>query len=238
MRASLKTIFSSPEPRFGGKPLKVVRHATARVMRLRVDPRDGAVRLTLPKRASLRAAYSWVEEQRGWVEAQLGSQPAGTRLVPGTTIDVAGEPLALVHVPAGRSVRRIGPVLQVGGPAEMFEARVLRWLKGEALRVLEAETRALAARADIMVARVSVSDTRSRWGSCSASGDIRYSWRLILAPNLVRRATVAHEVAHRIHMNHGPAFKALERELLGESPAAARAWLRTHGESLHRYGRS
>lgn len=238
MRASLKTIFSSPEPRFGGKPLKVVRHATARVMRLRVDPRDGAVRLTLPKRASLRAAYRWVEEQRGWVETQLGARAEGRRFVPGMTIDVGGAPLLLAHDPASRSVRRDDAVLHVGGAAEMFEARVLRWLRAEALRVLDAETRALAARADVMVARVSVSDTRSRWGSCSASGDIRYCWRLILAPDFVRRSTVAHEVAHRVHMNHGPAFKALETDLLGESPARARAWLRAHGAALHGYGRS
>jgi len=207
-------------------------------MRLRVDPRDGAVRLTLPKRASLRAAYRWVEEQRGWVEAQLDACTAGTRLVPGMTVEVAGEALILVHDPASRSVRRAGAVLHVGGAPEMFEARVLRWLRAEALRVLDAETRASATKAGVKVARVSVSDTRSRWGSCSASGDIRYSWRLILAPDFVRRATVAHEVAHRVHMNHGPAFKALERTLLGENPAPARAWLRAHGASLHRYGRS
>lgn len=238
MRVSLKTIFSHPEPRFGGKPLKVLRHATARVMRLRVDPRDGVVRLTLPKRASLRAAYRWVEEQRDWVEAQLGACSKGPRLLPGMTIEIAGEALTLVHDPGSRTLRRTGAVLQVGGAPEMFEARVLRWLRAEAQRVLEADTRAVAARADVMVARVSVGDTRSRWGSCSASGDIRYSWRLILAPDFVRRATVAHEVAHRVHMNHGPGFKALEEALLGESPAKARAWLRAHGATLHRYGRS
>jgi hypothetical protein len=120
----------------------------------------------------------------------------------------------------------------------MFEARALRWLKREALRILDSETRAFAARAGVSVGRVGIGDPRSRWGSCSASGDIRYSWRLILAPPFVLRSTVAHEVAHRVHMNHGPAFKALEQELLGESPAPARAWLRANGPGLYRYGRS
>lgn len=237
MPASLKTIFSRAEPRFGGKPVKVVRHASARVMRLRVDPRDGAVRLTLPRRASLRHAYAWVEAQRPWVEEQLAKLPSRQRLVPGVALEVAGEPLTLAANPAGRGVRRQGGSLLVGGDPDLFEARVVRWLKTEARRVLEAETRVLAARAGVTVRRVSVGDTRSRWGSCSAAGDIRYSWRLILAPAFVRRSTVAHEVAHRVHMNHGPAFKALERELLGESPAAARAWLRAHGPGLHGYGR-
>ena len=120
----------------------------------------------------------------------------------------------------------------------LFEARVLRWLKREALRVLDAETRAVAAQAGVTVGKVSVGDARSRWGSCSAAGDIRYSWRLVLAPAFVLRSTVAHEVAHRVHMNHGPAFKALERELLGESPAVAREWLRANGAKLYSYGRS
>lgn len=237
MRAILKTIFSKAEPEFAGRRVQVVRHAGARVMRLRVDPRDGAVRLTLPRRASLRHAYAWVETQRPWVEEQLARLHSRERLVPGIALDVAGEPLTLVSQPSGRGVCRKDGLLLVRGDRELFEARVLRWLKAEARRVLEAETRALAAQAGVSVRLVSVGDTRSRWGSCSAAGDIRYSWRLILAPDFVRRSTVAHEVAHRIHMNHGPAFKALERELLGESPAAARAWLRAHGTQLHRYGR-
>lgn len=238
MRASLKTIFSRPEPRFGGKSVKVVRHAAARLMRLRIDPRDGAVRLTLPRRASLRQAFAWVETQRPWVEAQLADIPAGTPLKPGLVIEVGGQPLALLSQPDVRTTRREGDELRVGGSQDLFEARVLRWLKSEAKRVLEAETRAVAQTAGVTIHRVSVGDTRSRWGSCSTNGDIRYSWRLILAPSFVRRSTVAHEVAHRVHMNHGPAFKALERKLLGESPSAARAWLRVHGDGLHGFGRS
>jgi predicted metal-dependent hydrolase len=209
MRASLKTIFSNPEPSFGGKPVKVVRHASARVMRLRVDPRDGVVRLTLPRRASLRRAFAWVEEQRPWIEAQLAARSPGRRLVAGATIDVGGDSLLLVADSRLRGVRRQGDALRVGGEPDLFELRVLRWLKAEARRVLEAETQALAEQAGVTVRRVSVGDARSRWGSCSADGDIRYSWRLILAPAFVRRSTVAHEVAHRANMKHGWGFKAL-----------------------------
>ena len=76
----------------------------------------------------------------------------------------------------------------------------------------------------------------SRWGSCASTGTIRYSWRLILAPAFVRRATVAHEVAHLVHMNHAPAFHALVAEILGSDPRPARAWLRREGAALHRFG--
>lgn len=239
MPVSLKTILSTPaEPRFAGRPIKVIRHAAARVMRLRVDPRDGAVRLTIPSRASLRRAYRWVEEQRGWVEGELAKLSPRRSFEPGSELVVAGEPMRVLHCAESRNVRREGAVLRVGGAAEMFEARVVRWLKAEARRVMAEETQALAVRVGLSVGSVAVGDTRSRWGSCSAKGDIRYSWRLILAPPFVRSATVAHEVAHLVHMNHGPAFKRLERELLGASPEPARAWLRAHGSSLHQYGRS
>lgn len=238
MPARLKTIFSKAEPRFGpdAKPVEVLRHASARTMRLRVDPRDGAIRLTLPRRASLRQAYAWVETQRPWIEAQLERLPVPARLAPGMVVEVGGEPLTLA-IGAGRGVRRDGKLLQVGGDPDLFEARVLRWLKAEARRVLDAETRSVAVQAGVSIGRVSVGDPRSRWGSCSSNGDIRYSWRLILAPAFVRRSTVAHEVAHRVHMNHGPAFKQLEQDLLGESPAPARLWLRANGARLYGYGR-
>jgi predicted metal-dependent hydrolase len=88
----------------------------------------------------------------------------------------------------------------------------------------------------VEVARVAVADQRSRWGSCSSTGAIRYSWRLILAPEHVRRATAAHEVAHRVHMNHGPEFHALVDDLFGSSVRPANDWLRRHGAALHRIG--
>ena len=104
--------------------------------------------------------------------------------------------------------------------------------------MLARETAEVARIAGVAVSKVSVADPKARWGSCASTGAIRYSWRLILAPDFVRRATVAHEVAHRVHMNHAPAFHALVAELLGEDPAPATAWLRQHGAQLHWFGRS
>ena len=85
---------------------------------------------------------------------------------------------------------------------------------------------------------VAVGDADTRWGSCSSSGRIRYSWRLILAPPEVRRYVVAHEVAHLVHMDHGPKFKALERELFEGDADAARLLLRRIGSRLKRIGRT
>lgn len=218
--------------------IDVVRSARARRMRLAVDPRNGRVRLTLPLRASLRQGLAWAEEQQGWIARQQARLPEGRPLVPGARIPWGDGELELIW-PAGtaRTPRRVGSELHCGGPLEGLERRVERWLKAEALRLLSDESAEFAALAGVRIAKVSVGDPRSRWGSCAASGAIRYSWRLAMAPDFVRRATVAHEVAHRVHMNHGPGFHALVAELLGRDPAPARLWLRKHGSSLHWIGR-
>lgn len=218
--------------------VEVVRSARARRMRLAVDPRSGQIRLTLPNRTPLRHGLAWVEEQQEWIAWQRAKLPESRPFVPGAHIPWGDATLEIRWVEsAARTPRRDGLLLACGGPREGLEGRVERWLKREALRLLSAETAEFAAKAGVRVTRVGIGDPRSRWGSCAASGAIRYSWRLALAPDFVRRATVAHEVAHRVHMNHGPAFHALVAALFGQDPAPARAWLRAHGSSLHWIGR-
>ncbi len=221
------------------RALEVRRIASARALRLAVDPRDGAVRLTLPRRASLASALAWAEGQRGWIEAALARLPVPRPFLPGATLPFEGEELRIDWAAAhARTPARFDASLRVGGAIESLAPRVLRWLRREALARLDAETREIAARAGVEVGRVAIGDPRSRWGSCAPSGDIRYSWRLVLAPPGVRRATVAHEVAHRLHMDHSPAFHAAAARLLGTDPRPSRAWLRTHGAALHWVGRT
>lgn len=195
--------------------------------------------LTLPRWVSRRRGLAWAESQRAWIEAALADIPPGTPLVPNAEIPLYGRSHRIEWQPeAPRTVRLEAAVIRVGGPADMVPGRVERWLKKEAATILDRETREFARKAGVTVAKVGVGDPVSRWGSCSHSGTIRYSWRLILAPDWVRHATVAHEVAHRVHMNHGPAFHQLVEELLGIDPAPARQWLRRNGAALHHFGRA
>lgn len=224
----------------GGRRRQLIVRPSPRAhrMRLAVDPRDGSVRLTLPKRASLRQALEWAEGKRAWVEAELSRLPLGNPIAPGSQIPLEGRPVRVAwQADAPRTLRRDADVLVVGGPVESLSNRVIRWLRQEALRVLEQETRAIAAKAGVTIEKVAIGDPLGRWGSCSASGDIRYSWRLIMAPAEVRRATVAHEVAHRLHMDHSPAFHAATARLFGRDPAPERQWLRENGSVLHWVGR-
>lgn len=218
--------------------IDVVRHAQARRARLSFDPATGRTRLTIPKRASAEKALRWAAGQQAWIEAQRALLPAPRPFADGASIPFGDTILTITwQEGASRVVRREGDALLLSGPRETIARRVGAWLKREALRLLADDTAHYAARAGVMVPRVSIGDARGRWGSCSSAGAIRYSWRLVLAPEAVRRATAAHEVAHRVHMNHSPAFHALVAALYGRDPAPERRWLKTRGAELHWYGR-
>lgn len=218
--------------------IEVVRNARARRARLSVDPRSGRVKLTIPPRASAAKALAWAEEHRSWIDAQCAKLPERRPFEPGARIPFDDRELEIAWTgPHPRAPRRDGDRLVCGGPRTGLERRVERWLRSAALERLSEETAEYAARAGVVVTGVSVGDPRGRWGSCAASGNIRYSWRLILAPRFVRRATVAHEVAHRVHMNHSPVFHRLVETLYEADPAPAREWLRRHGAGLHWLGR-
>lgn len=219
--------------------IDVVRNARARTMRLSLDRTTGRARLVLPKRAALNKALAWAEGKRDWLASQRALLPAAIPLVPGATMTVDDVPLTVVwRQGRRRALLREGDRLLLEGPSETVPRRVEAWLKRTALDLLEQDTRHYAALAGVTVHRVAIGDARGRWGSCASSGVIRYSWRLVLAPAWVRRATAAHEVAHRTHMNHGPAFHALVADLYGADPTPSRAWLRAHGAALHWVGRS
>lgn len=218
--------------------LEVVRNARARSLKLSLDPTTGRARLVLPRRAALKPALAWAQGKAEWLADQRARLPQPRPFVAGAVLPVADEPLTLAWAPGPRrTIRREGATLTAQGPAETLARRVELWLRRAALDLLSRETAECAGLAGVSVVQVAVGDARGRWGSCASSGVIRYSWRLLLAPGFVRRATVAHEVAHRVHMNHGPAFHALTAELFGADPGPARDWLRRHGAGLHWYGR-
>jgi len=223
-----------------GLPLPIaIRHVRgARSLRLRYDSARNLLKLTCPPRTSRSAALRWAGEQRAWVDAQLAAEPPAEPFLPGEHIPFEGRDILLAwSQQASRRAMLDGDVLCCGGPAEGFARRIESFLRTAARDTLSLETAEYAAIAGVTISGVSIGDADTRWGSCSATGRIRYNWRLILAPPEVRRWVVAHEIAHRRHMNHGPAFKALETELFDGDVAAARSLLRRLGPRLKRVGR-
>jgi predicted metal-dependent hydrolase len=219
-------------------PIEIRPIRNARRLRLRFDEAAGVLRLTCPLRTSRRAALSWVLDQRGWIDAQLARAGAPEPFMPGATIPLLGAETRIhwaAHFP--RSPALIEGELRCGGPEDAVPVRIERFLRRLALRTMSSDVAGYAAAAGVSPSSVSIGDAATRWGSCSSQGRIRLSWRLILAPPEVRRYVAAHEVAHLVHLHHGPEFKALEARLFGPGLAQAKAMLRRIGPRLRLIGR-
>ena len=244
MRGSWKIISSTARSRSAAfeqalpVPLVVQPVKSARVMRLRFDAGRGILKLTCPARMSRHKALAWAADQQDWIDEQLAKALPANPFEPGGRIPLEGRDVLIQWVESDRRTPRLeGDTLRCGGPIEGLAKRIENFLKRRAVDLLSRETAEFAGVAGVTPRSVSVGDADTRWGSCSAGGRIRYSWRLILAPPSARRFVVAHEVAHLVHLNHGREFKALERRLYGAGLSEAQALLRRVGPRLKRVGR-
>ena len=217
----------------GSPPLSIAirRSAQARRFSLRISQTTGQVSLTLPTRAREAEALAFARAQEGWIRAALARLPQVVAVGLGAQIPFEGRLLTLTSAP-GRSVRQDGDLLLVPGAPDRVAARVAAYLKVRARDRLVAASDHYATQIGRRVAQVSLRDTRSRWGSCTARGDIMLSWRLVMAPEAVADYVAAHEVAHLAHMNHSSAFWAVCARLCPDW-RAQRDWLRIHGPALH-----
>ncbi len=213
--------------------VRLRRSARARRLSLRVSRLDGRVTLTLPKRASTREARGFIEEKESWIRGHLLDRPAEIVPTIGGWITLRGERLEIVAKPT-RGVVREGGQLLVGGPAAQVPARLAAVFKQWARTDLAQASTHYATLLGVDYGRLTLRDTRSRWGSCSSEGNLMYSWRLVMAPPDVLQYVAAHEVAHRLEMNHSDRFWVRVAEIYPNYDAP-REWLRQNGETLHQF---
>lgn len=221
----------------GSPPIDIVmkRSARARRFSLRVSRLDGRVTLTLPARARESEAVRFLQAQEGWLRQTLSEMPeaAGEAVGIGTLLPVEGRLLRLESA-TGRSVRVEGERLLVPGDPAQAGARVAAWLKVLAHDRLARDSAHFAGLVGRSYSRLTLRDTRSRWGSCAPDGALMYSWRLILAPPPVLSYVAAHEAAHLVEMNHSAAYWAIVTRIC-PGWKRERAWLRSEGQALHRW---
>ncbi len=205
-------------------------------MTLRVTA-NGA-RLTVPPRTSRRRIEAFLRASQGWVDEQRGRLPSpAAPLVAGDRLAYLDGDLELVLRRSDTDRQRVwregGSLIARAGGHTTLDALVEGWYRREASSILGRRAHDLAGSLGVGVGRVAIKDTRSRWGSCSSAGTLSFSWRLLLAPERVLDYVVAHEVCHLLRPDHSPDFWSLVRTVHPETDAA-RAWLRAHGEALHR----
>ena len=233
---------SEIEVAHGGEIYRVAlkRLATSQRFTLRVRAASRDVLLTMPARSSLKSAREFAERHAAWIGARLARLPRPIAFKPGAAVPLRGLDHKIVRMPNDRGVvwtqmGAEGPMLCVTGEAAHVARRVGDFLKKEARRDIEAAVARHAERLNVSPKRIVLRDTASRWGSCSSTGALNFSWRLILAPPYVLDYLAAHEVAHIVHMNHSPIYWKLTRRLFPETDRAE-AWLKAHGAGLHRFG--
>ncbi|MEO0664216.1 MAG: SprT family zinc-dependent metalloprotease [Pseudomonadota bacterium] len=209
------------------------RHPRARRLTLRVASRDGRVTLTVPRGVPDREALAFARDRREWLSKHLGSVGARSALRLGDQVPVEGR-LYTLEPAAVRAARIEGNHLLVPRRASEAPGRpAAAFLKLLARERLAAASDHYAAALGVRYSKLTLRDTRSRWGSCSSAGALMYSWRLAMAPPAVLDYVAAHEVSHLREMNHSPAFWATVARLMPDY-APHRRWLRTDGPELQR----
>lgn len=224
-------------------PLKVNWHAKATRFTLRLDAASGGARLTLPMHADLEDAIKFLKRHERWL---IGERRKLLRLEEDQDdhlLPLRGEMHEVVET--GSGTRRVWvedgnedvlPRLMISGPEDTAKGRMLRWLKVQAREDIQSAVEHHGAQLEVRHKTVSIRDQRSRWGSCSTTGTLSFSWRLIMAPRYVLDYVAAHEVAHLREMNHSKRFWAEVEKTYGDT-TSPRKWLRKHGQGLHRFGR-
>ncbi|VFU07355.1 M48 family metallopeptidase [Methylocella tundrae] len=230
--------------------ISIKRTALARRFTLRVRTATRDVMLTLPARASIKEAKSFAERHAPWIGAKLRRLPEKIRFEPGGVVPLRGVFHRIALRPGPRGTGAVtaaheeqgsggetgaGRILYVSGEASFTPRRVQEFLIREARRDIETAVARHAERLNVKPRKITLRDTSSRWGSCSASGALSFSWRLILAPSFVLDYLAAHEVAHLVHMNHSAAFWAVVGRL-SPDVEAAESWLKANGAGLLRFG--
>lgn len=225
-----------------GAQLEVRRHPSARRLTLRVSRTRRAVIVTLPLQCDLDEAGTFLNRHIDWVRARLDSLPNHIPFEDQAAVPLRGE-LHRIAFAGGVRTRIISidretrkhPTILIPGPKDLAANRLTRWLFEQAKSDLEKSVAKHAEPLSLKAKRIAIRDQTSRWGSCSTTGALSFSWRLILAPSFVLDYVAAHEVAHLVEMNHGPKFWALVKKIRPEFEVA-KQWLQVRGPDLHRYG--
>jgi predicted metal-dependent hydrolase len=222
-------------------PVRLRRHRQARRYTLRIQAATREVILTMPPRGTLKEAGQFAQKHGAWIAARLGRLPEAAPFANGVVVPLRGEPHRIAHRQGARGAvwteadANGERLLCVAGNAPHIDRRIGDFLRREAKRDLETASRQFAADLGVNIRRVTVRDQSSRWGSCSTTGMLSFSWRLILAPCFVLNYLAAHEVAHLVEMNHSARFWRLVRRLCPDHERA-KVWLDVNGADLHRYG--
>jgi len=245
----LSTLFRKPTPKprrdrkiaADGRvlPVKVVENARATRLTLRIMPGGKELKLTIPPHVSEAQVDQFLDRHRNWAAVRIAKLPQPVETVPGSAVLFLGVEHLVVRreklrgvVEAGQWAQR--PALFVPGDPAHFHRKLVDFFKREARSRLDDAVNVHARALGVRPKSIRITDTTSRWGSCSTTRTLSFSWRIVMAPPEVLDYLAAHEVAHLREMNHGPGFWALVEQLCPDMERH-KAWLKKHGARLHAF---
>lgn len=194
------------------------------------------IHISKPWLTSNAFVLKFTESKRKWVERFFARAPAKEKVVPGTVIEFLGHNIELVHDENMRGncyIDDAKTIVCIGGGLDMFERRARDFIKKELLNEIKNIIKTTPR--EYWPRHITLRDTTSRWGSCSTTGNMSFSWRLAFAPAEVMRYVVMHELGHRKHMDHSPEFWATVSKLYGFGVERAKRWLSQNGQGLNKY---
>ncbi len=217
-------------------PLVVRRNPRARRVTLRINMLDDGVIVTIPYHVSNTDAIRFAHKKASWICGQLDAIGERILFEDGVKIPFQGVQFLVRHRGDVKgSVWKGNGEINVAGGVEDLSRRLHDWLKKQARFLIVSRAYSKAAQINRKPTRITLRDTRTRWGSCSFEGRLSFSWRLIMAPPEILDYVVAHEVSHLAHMNHSSIFwKTVDQ--LTKNAWDCREWLHANGNSLHRIG--
>ncbi|MGB7287592.1 MAG: SprT family zinc-dependent metalloprotease [Salaquimonas sp.] len=217
--------------------VKVVEHPKSKRITLRLLPGGNGLKITMPAYVSDRELDQFLERNKNWVAARRARLPETVELSDGASIPFRGAEHRIVHLDRLRGVVeakiiRDEPSLLVPGDPKYIQRKLLDFLKKQAREELNHAVSRYSALLNVRPKQIRITDSTSRWGSCSSTRTLSFSWRIIMAPPEVLDYLAAHEVAHLREMNHSDRFWNHVREVCPDMERQ-KAWLRKNGTSLH-----
>ncbi len=211
------------------EPYKLIRSAR-KTLSISIDPL-GRLIVRAPTRYSERRIYDFLQKKQSWILRKQAQRTGAESRLPTEKLDgfsflYLGEP-HVISLYGGKKVRFDESGKRFFVPQENAKDKLVKWLKAEAKKRFLTWTEEEAAKMGATFKSVGVSSAKTRWGSCSADNFIRYSFRLLYAPESVVRAVIAHELAHTRVKNHSAVFWA-ELEKYEPEYKQKRKWLKDH----------
>jgi predicted metal-dependent hydrolase len=197
---------------------EIIRTERRKTADIRVE--DGAVSVVVPINLALSCIDELLKTKRKWIREKLSlqqeAQPVSEKqFVSGESFPYLGRNYRLkVHGGEFQPVKLLRGYLHVTVPdgvrsPQMVRNALIRWYKAQAERKLLEKVARFAPVIGVNPKSISVRSFKSRWGSCSAKGDIQFNWRVVMAPNSVCDYVVTHELCHLVHHDHSPEFWGL-----------------------------